>query len=284
MFGNRLGKGLSELVSEAAGRDSVHELPVEHVLPNPLQPRRSFDEAMLRELADTIREQGILQPLVVRQVGHDRYELIAGERRLRAAKMAGLARVPAVIRAADDRQMLELALVENLQREDVNPADAALAYRKLSTDFGLTQEQIAARVGKSRGVIANTLRLLSLPAPMFESVRRGEITEGHARAILALDDEGLQRELHRQIVDEGLSVREAERRSRFFRRPPDVAVVEPVSVPPEDPNWLRIEESLSERIGARVQIVRVGSGGRIQIPFYDQEDLSRILEVFGILG
>lgn len=284
MFGNRLGKGLSELVSEAAGRDAVHELPVEQILPNPLQPRRSFDEAMLGELADTIREQGILQPLVVRQVGHERYELIAGERRLRAAKMAGLSRVPVVIRAADDRQMLELALVENLQREDVNPADAALAYRRLATDFGLTQEQIAARVGKSRGVIANTLRLLSLPAPMFESVRRGEITEGHARAILALDDEALQRELHRQIVDEGLSVREAERRSRFFRRPPDVAVVEPVSVPQEDPNWLRLEESLSERIGARVQIVRVGNGGRIQIPFYDQEDLARILEVFGILA
>jgi ParB family chromosome partitioning protein len=282
MLRNPLGRGLVELLGEGSD-NMIRNAPIDKLITNPYQPRQSFDPDQLQELARTIQESGILQPLVVRRKGHEEYEIIAGERRYRAAKLAGLETVPVIVRQANDEQMLALALVENLQREDINPADAAVSYRRLADEFGLTQEQIADRVGKSRGQIANSLRLLNLPANMFESVRLGKITEGHARALLTLGEKpALQSELHRQIVDEGLSVREAERRSQFFRNPPSndgpIAVV-----PPADPNWLRLEETLSERLGTKIQIIRVGVGGRIQIPFYDEQDLSRILERLGHL-
>jgi ParB family chromosome partitioning protein len=279
---NPLGRGLAVLLHEGGTEDAVRHVPIDSLSSNPYQPRRTFDAQQLEELAGTIKDSGILQPLIVRQVGHDRFEIIVGERRHRAARMAGLATVPVIVRQAEDQQMLMLALVENLQREDVNPADAALAYARLANEFGLKQDEIAARVGKSRGVISNAARLLTLPRSMFDSLQRGEMNEGHARALLALPEGELQRELHRQIVQEGLSVREAERRARFFRKPPDKPEPEGVAVPPADPNWQRIEEVLSETLGARVQIQRIGTGGRIVVPFFDEEDLARILECFGI--
>jgi ParB family chromosome partitioning protein len=213
-----LGKGLSALLSQSELEGNlVQEIPIAQIHPNPYQPRRVFDEDSLRELADSIRQVGVLQPIIVRQDSVDEYTLIAGERRLRAAQMVGLQSIPAIVRTPSEQQMLEMALIENLQREDINPIDAALAYKHLMDEFGLTQEQVAIRVGKSVPAISNTLRLLQLPDYIQDSIRSGLISEGHGRALLMVRDPVQQRQLWQQITADGLSVRATELRARELR-------------------------------------------------------------------
>jgi ParB family chromosome partitioning protein len=269
-----LGKGLSQLVGEQFESGST-EVPLHAIVPNARQPRTSFDEDGLNELATSIREFGILQPLLVRPVGEGRFELIAGERRLRAAKIAGLETVPILIRSASGQDSLELALIENVQREDINAMECARAYRRLIEEFGLTQDQIADRVGKSRTGVTNTLRLLKLPKRVQEGLESGRVSEGHARALLAFGTEAQQMAIFEQILDKGLSVREVERAAHPKQPTPKPT---PKPHPPKNPNLAAVEQRLSEHFGFPVTI----GGGELTISYYTEEDLERILEVLGI--
>lgn len=266
--------------------DSVFWIEIEKIEPNPFQPRREFDESTLRELASSIREHGVLQPILVvkREIetptGLDvRYQLIAGERRWRAAKLAGLSQIPAVIRRGmpDDRLKLELALIENVQREDLNPMERARAYKQLVDEFRLVQREIAERIGKSRELVANTLRLLSLPPEMQEALHSGRITEGHARAVLmAGDDHAKQKEVYEAILADRLNVREAENKARQVagkiftprKRPSQVA----------DPEMRAWQNKLQEKLGTKVQLQKTGERGKIVVEFYSEEELRGILD------
>ena len=271
-----LGRGLASLlpVPEDVPRGtSSREVEIDRIDPGRLQPRRRFAVEALSELAASIREQGILQPIVVTARG-ERFEIVAGERRFRAAALAGLARVPVVVReSVSDQERLELALVENLQREDLNAIEAAEAYGRLREEFGLTQERIAERVGKDRATVANTIRLLKLPAPVREMVREGALSGGHARALAALSSADDQQRLADEIVRRGLSVREAERRVA-------AAAAEPAlrREKRRDPFTRDAEEKLSRRLSARVRIVRRRRGGRIEIGFGSEEELIGLYE------
>jgi ParB family chromosome partitioning protein len=251
---------------------------------NPRQPRRTFDKDKLDELADSIRVHGIIEPVIVRPTGEGTYELVAGERRFRASIQAGLNKIPAVVRVLDDRQSLEMALIENIQREDIKPMECAEAYRRLMDEFGLTQEQIAERVGKDRSTIANTLRLLNLPPQILESLDKGEITEGHARALLSVNDPETQLEIWRKVIAEGLSVRETERLSRTSKtsktsKTPNVSRATNRQRH-NDPYIADVEDKLRRFLGTKVSIIRTDdSRGRIEIEFYDDEDLMRILDL-----
>ncbi len=267
-----LGKGLSQLIGEQFESNPT-EVPVESIIPNARQPRTVFNDEPLQELAASIREYGILQPLLVRPLDETSYELIAGERRLRAAKLAGLATVPILIRPAGSQHSLELALIENVQREDINALESARAYRRLIEEFGLTQEQVAERVGKSRTTITNTLRLLRLPHKIQEGLSAGSVSEGHARALLAVEDEVKQLALFERILEKGLSVREVEREGK--RRP---SKPRSTTRKHKNPDLVGIEQLLSERLGAPVQI----GGGEISIEYFSEEDLERILEALGV--
>lgn len=271
-----LGKGLSQLIGEQF-ESGTSEVSVDQVQPNQRQPRTHFDEAALQELADSIREFGVLQPLIVRPLSEGQYELIAGERRLRAAKLAGLATVPILLRSAGNQSSLEMAIVENVQREDINALECAKAYRRLMDEFDLTQDQIAVKVGKSRTGVANTVRLLRLPQRVQEGLQEGRISEGHARALLAFENPDQQLAVYDQILERGLTVREVERASRAkpVVRPPRA---EPPASSAED---AELEEALSIYLGSRVRIVRTEAGGRVSFEFYSDEDLQRIFEVFG---
>lgn len=279
-----LGKGLSQLLGESA-EATPRSLPVEAIQPNARQPRRSFEQDALAELAASIKEFGVLQPLVVRPIGGERYELIAGERRLRASKLAGLTEVPVVVRSADAQASLEIALIENVQREDITALECALAYRRLIDEFGLTQEQVAERVGKSRVAISNTLRLLRLPEPMQYAIQSGSVSEGHARALLMTDSPVAQQKLFKKILEDGISVREAE---KMARKEPAARIKvgqeqsKPKPEPPSDPNWRALEEALSNYFGAIVRLQKRELGGSVVIDFYSDEDLDRILEVLGV--
>ncbi len=275
-----LGKGLSQLLGESV-ESSQKSAPISAIQPNHRQPRQSFDDESLEELAESIRVYGVLQPLIVRPLGEDRYELIAGERRFRAAKLAGLSEVPVLVRSADAQVSLEVALVENLQREDISPLESALAYRRLMDEFGLNQEQVAARVGKSRVAIANTVRLLRLPEEMQDAIQAGEMSEGHARALLMVESPVLQNRLFRRIVKDGLSVRESERLARPSEPKPASART-PKPAAQEDPNLRALEESLSLALGSPVRIERGGKGGRISIEFFGDEDLQRLLDLLDV--
>lgn len=240
------------------------------------QPRTVFDDEALVELSRSIRQVGVLQPLVVRPIGGGRYALIAGERRLRASKLAGLQQVPVVVRATSDQASLEIALIENIQREDIGPLECARAYRALMTQFGLTQERVAERVGKARTSIANTLRLLKLPPSIQDGLECGRISEGHARALLALDREDHQLAVYALIISKGLSVRDVEavaskgpRAGRARRSATDVELT-------------AIEQGLSERLGAPVTVRKSGRGGKIVIEFFSEEDLGAISERIGL--
>ena len=258
----------------AQAESMIQEVAVERLLPNRYQPRTKTDEDSLRELVESVKTHGILQPLVVRRRGHQ-LELIAGERRLEAAKRAGLERVPVVMRDASDQEMLELALVENLQREDINPLDAAEAYARLSAEFKMTQEQIAERVGKSRSAVANSLRLLNLPAMMQECIRQGRLEEGHGKILAGIDDEKTRYRLFRSILRRNLSVRDAsiaaeklisERPARW-----------PAGVGIElDPNIKDLEDQLRRALDAQVKIKSKGKGGTIEISYADWKDLDRV--------
>jgi len=266
---------------------SVVDLNLDRIRLNPNQPRKSFDDHKLDELAESIRQNGILQPVLVRPVDGESFELVAGERRFRAAVQAGLRSIPAVSRVLNDRETLELALVENLQREDISPLECAEAYRRLLDEFGLTQDQVAERVGKSRSAVANTLRLLNLPLPIMESLERDEITEGHARALLSITDPDLQLDAWERIVKQGLSVREAERLSRVSgpsRMSKTGGVSRETRHRRPDPNLADVEEKLRRYLGTKVSISRRGDKGSIDIEFYDDEDLMRIIDLLAFGG
>lgn len=278
-----LGKGLSQLLGEQAEPSGITTIPVGAIRANTQQPRTQFDEDALAELADSIREFGILQPLVVRPLAEGQYELIAGERRLRAAKLAGLAEVPATVRAASAQASLEMALIENVQREDITAMECAVAYRRLADEFGLSQEQVAQRVGKSRASIANTMRLLKLPPAIQEAILHESITEGHARALLMVDSPLRQQSLFERILRDGLSVRETERLARADDSPraaPAAKKANPAR--PKDPNWEALEQGLSEYFGSPVQLAPDPVGGRLSIAFYSDDDLQRILDILGV--
>lgn len=261
--------------------DSIYWVEVERIKPNPYQPRKTFDEAALASLAESIRQYGVLQPLTVTRREIERpgegifteYELIAGERRLRASKLAGLREVPVVIRTAEDsdRVKLELAIIENLQREDLNALDRAKAFRRLADEFGLQHKEIGVRVGKSREYVSNTLRILLLPVEMQESLERGDISEGHTRPLLMLQDRPEeQRTLFKEIVERRLTVRDTEALARrvAIERVRHKALV--------SPDLLSLEKQLSERLGTRVRIEKKDTGGKLMIDFFSPEDLTAL--------
>jgi ParB family chromosome partitioning protein len=276
-----LGKGLSALITSAAEpkAESINEshglrVRIDLIAPSPLQPRRSFDEAKIEELAASIRNQGIIQPLVVRRK-ENRYELIAGERRWRAALKAGLSEVPAVIRDASDNEALQLALVENLQREDLNAIEEASGYRRLQDEFHWSQEEMADKVGKSRPAIANSLRLLSLPNEVQQEIVQGNLPAGQARALLGLHSEGLMISTCRDVIAKGLSTRETERLVRMLvtgRRRRQLPLV--------DPDLRAIVENMQRTLGTRVRLLPKARStkGKIEIEYYSLPDLERIIQ------
>ena len=275
-----LGKGLSALipdVPEIRASIPTSDVDVDRIRPNELQPRHHFEDAALDELAASIKSNGVIQPIVVRKVD-DGYRIIAGERRWRAAQRAGLTRVPVVVKdvpAGRDSQLLEMALIENIQREDLNPIDEAAAYEKLITDFKLTQEEIAAAVGKDRSSVANYLRLLKLPPEVRAELAGGRLSMGHARALLGLPDEGGQRQVARDVVARNLSVRETESIvKRLGQATPQTRSAPAVP----DVHTRAAEEKLRLALGTRVRINRKGKGGRIEIDFGSEDELHRLYE------
>lgn len=282
-----LGRGLSALIPQA-GAGGVDQVDIDLVTPNPEQPRELFDEEALDELAASIREHGVLQPLIVTRrtgdTGATTYGLIAGERRLHAARRAGLERIPVVVRETTPRGLLELALVENVQRADLGPLEEARAYRRLADDFGMAQEEIAGRVGKSRVAVANSMRLLGLPGPVLDGLALGHITAGHARAILGLPDAKARVALYEEVVARALSVRETEELARRLRENPpgaEQSSTEPSERPAKgkrtDPDLAAIEDRLRTSLGTQVRLERSRKGGRIVIQFYGDEDLEGLL-------
>jgi ParB family transcriptional regulator, chromosome partitioning protein len=276
-----LGKGLSALIPETPEPQAgVTELDVELLRPNEYQPRLRVDDARLEELAQSIRAHGVIQPIVVRRAG-ETYEIIAGERRWRAAQHAGLRRVPVVVREVQSESphdLLEMALIENIQREDLNAIEEGIAYRRLADEFALTQDAIAKAVGKDRSTVANMVRLLKLPDEVQEEVAAGRLSMGHARALLALTDAAAQRTLARDIIARNLSVRETEGLVKKSAEPEPVART--VSKPqPADVHTRAAEDKLRLQLGTRVRIVRRGKKGRIEIEFVSEEELIRIYDM-----
>ena len=273
-----LGRGLGALLENyndtPVEKSPYQLLPLHRVEPNPGQPRQDFDPEELQSLADSIALHGVVQPLTVRELSGGYYQIIAGERRWRAARIAGLSEIPAVIIEADDKKTMELALIENLQRQDLNPIEEALGFRSLMDDYGLTQEETAQRVGKSRPAIANSLRLLSLCPEVLEKVRRGELSAGHARAVLSLKTDKLQKEATQKIIALGLSVRQAELLCKNLDKTP--APVKKVTLAVD--YVAECEKNLSKRLGRGVRIINGKRKGRFELEFYGQDDLQILLE------
>lgn len=274
-----LGRGIGALIpgafesqdgpTQATPAPLVH-VSIQRVRPNPFQPRQHFPEEELEELAQSIRQQGLLQPVLLRPVDGG-YELVAGERRFRAAQRAGLSEIPAVVREVDDRTALELALIENLQRTDLDPIEEARAYERLSRQFGLTQEEIAARVGKHRSTIANTMRLLRLPEEIQREIAAGRLTAGHARALLAVASPEEQRRLAREFLQQGVSVRDAERRSQ------------PKGRRTLDPDWQAVEDRLRQLLDTKVRLLpRRNGSGKLEIEYYSIQQLNQLLSRLGL--
>lgn len=274
----KLGRGLGELLGDAlddTGR--VMDISIDEISPNPWQPRRDFDEESLNALASSIRENGLIQPVVVRKKKDGTYELAAGERRWRAAKMAGLTVIPAISKEYDDRSMAEMALVENLQRKDLNPVDEGMAYRKLMDEYGLTQENISKKVGKSRPYVANMVRLLDLPEEVKDFLSKGQLTAGQARPLLGLESDAEKVQLARRIVKEGLSARKVEDIIREGKKP------KKKEDPPAAAFMKAVEEKLGLSVGSKVRI-RIGKGknahkGTISISFSNDEEFQRIADI-----
>lgn len=282
----RLGRGLEALLGptreEAEREGSLVELPIKDIKPNPFQPRQTVDPAALEELVSSIKQAGLLQPVVVRRTnGGGGYELIAGERRLRACQQLGWERIPAVQRDADDRTLLTLALIENLQRDDLSPVDEARGYERLIAEFKLAQQDVADAVGRDRSTVANALRLLKLPEVVLQMLHEGHLSVGHARALLALEDPRIVTTLAREAVAQGLSVREVEDRVRGGRAPERrPRMKRGMGAAPE---VRRVEDALRRRLGTDVRVtLRAKGKGQIHLSFYSNEDLARLLEV--ILG
>ncbi len=278
-----LGRGLEALIpdlpDDQEGRQSVLQVPIDRISANPYQPRQSFDQARLDELARSILEKGVIQPVTVRRKnGQEEYELIAGERRLRAARQTGYQTIPAIVMAVSSpEEMMELSLIENIQRDDLNPIHEARAYLRLQEECHLTQEEVATRVGKNRTTVANTLRLLKLPAEVQKCLLADEITMGHARALLGLENRTEQAELCKQVVKKGLSVRKVEElvKKRYEEKRE--------STPARKPHDLAAAESIMQRIlGTKVNINRRQHKGKIEIEFYSTDDLNRILELLKV--
>lgn len=273
-----LGKGLGALLGDfdegSQEENGLKKLPLHKIEPNPDQPRRDFDPEELEELAESIRTHGVIQPLTVREMPNGYYQIIAGERRWRASRLAGLEEIPAVIIEADDKKAMELALIENLQRSDLNPVEEANGYDSLIREYGLTQEEAAARVGKSRPAVANALRLLSLCEGVLDKVRSGELTAGHARAILQLKSEKKQLEAAQKISALGLSVRQAEMLCKNMTREPEKQPTIVLEV-----NYVaECEKSLSKHLGRGVKIVNGKRKGHFELEFYGQDDLQVLLD------
>ena len=277
-----LGKGLGALLGDAALQSQEGgsvSLPLAQVEPGLKQPRKRFDEETLADLADSIRTHGIIQPLTVRRLSSGYYQIIAGERRWRAAKLAGLSEVPAVIIEADDRKVMELGLIENLQREDLNPMEEAMGYRTLMEEYGLTQEETAQRVGKSRPAVANALRLIALPDAIRHLVEEGQLSAGHARALLSISSSTLQKKLAQKIIAEGLSVQQTEALAKRFAR--EEAQEETAYAAPPDPMKLYRDaaaKDLTTRWGRKVSITMGPKKGKLEFEFYNDEDLTELLD------
>lgn len=274
-LGKGLGALLGDFAEEPAESSAYQLLPIYKVEPNPDQPRQDFDEEELQALADSITVHGVIQPLTVRQLPSGYYQIIAGERRWRAARLANLSEVPVVVMEADDKKAMELALIENLQRQDLNPVEEALGYQVLMEQYGLTQEEAASRVGKSRPAVANSLRLLGLCPEVLEKVKKGELSAGHARAILTLKTEKIQLEAAQKIIALALSVRQAETLCKNMNKEPQpekktVFAVDYVA---------ECEKNLSKHLGRGVKIVNGKRKGRFELEFYGQEDLQHLLEI-----
>ncbi len=272
-----LGRGLSTLIPQrSAGQAAPTEVPIDRVRPNPHQPRERFDAAELASLTESIREHGVLQPILVTET-IDGYRLVAGERRLRAAAAAGLDRIPAVIRQFDDQAQLEVALIENLQREDLDAIEAARGFRRLIDEFGFSSEQIAARVGRARSTVANTLRLLELAPSVQAAVGDRRISEGHGRALGGLSVDHQDHVLG-TVIEQDLSVRQTEELVRRLREPRPPAPETPARGPGTDPDLERVEEDLRRALGTKVSLARSRRGGRIVIEYYNDEDLGRLYD------
>jgi len=273
-----LGKGIGALIPELeeVGERGILYCGIEEIHPNRSQPRKYFDESRLQELAESIRERGILEPLIVRKVDEG-YELIVGERRWRAAQKAGLKEVPVMVKEAEDREVLELSLIENLQREDLNPIEEAEAYKKLIDEFGISHEELSARIGKDRSTITNSLRLLKLPAEIRTYILQNQITSGHARAILSLESKEKQKELCALIIKKGLSVREAEVLAKKLSERPK-RITSEKKRGDVDLQIQSLEDSLRKYLGTKVVVQHRGKRGKIEIEYYSNEDLERIVE------
>jgi ParB family chromosome partitioning protein len=276
-----LGKGLSALIPDAppAVASGPLEVDIDRLSPNELQPRMQFDDEKLEELAASIKAKGIIQPILVRPIAGGAFRIIAGERRWRAAQRAGLLKVPVVVReiSEGDQQLLELALIENVQRENLNPLDEAIAYQRLADQFSLTQEQIAAAVGKDRSSVANFMRLLRLPEEVRADLAAGTLTMGHARTLLSLPDEAAQRHAAREVISRSLSVRDTEALVKRLAGPAP-ARAEKAPPPPSDVHTRAAEDRMRFALGAKVKIVRRGDGGSIEIAFDSEAELNRLYE------
>lgn len=279
-LGKGLGALLGDFTDETPESSAYQLLPLYKVEPNPDQPRNDFDEEELQALADSISQHGVIQPLTVRQLETGYYQIIAGERRWRASRIAGLTEIPAIILEADDRKAMELALIENLQRQDLNPVEEALGYQSLMKEYGLTQEEVAAQVAKSRPAVANALRLLSLCPEVLEQVKSGTLTAGHARTILTLKSEKQQQEAAKKIIALNLSVRQAETLCKNMAKEP---------APKKEPTLAvdyvaECEKNLSKQLGRGVRIVNGKRKGRFELEFYGEDDLQNLLDALMKLG
>ena len=284
-----LGRGLDALIStqeevETSGSSSISEIALSQIEANPNQPRREFDEKALEELADSIRNFGIIQPITLRQLSEDRYQIIAGERRWRASQMAGIQRIPAYIRTADDENMMQMALVENIQREELNPIEVALAYQHLIEPYNLKQEELSEKIGKNRATIANTLRLLKLPAQVQMAIKNRQIDKGHARALLSLADPAMQVKFFKEVLEKGYSVRQIEEMVAQINAGEAVksgkrTLQDKKVLLPEEFKVLKTK--LSDFFKTKVQMTCSQQGkGKISIPFENEEELTRIIELF----
>ena len=283
---NALGRGLDALLSmdevKTEGSSSINEIELSKISVNPNQPRREFDETALQELADSISEIGIIQPITLRKLNDDAYQIIAGERRYRASLKAGLETIPAYIRTADDENVMEMALIENIQREDLNAVEIALAYQHLIEQYELTQERLSERVGKKRTTIANYLRLLKLPAPIQMALQNKQIDMGHARALITLGDPKLQVKIFEEILEHGYSVRKVEEIVKSLSESGTRKITPKRSKLPEEFNMLK--QHLSGFFNTKVQLTCSEKGkGKISIPFSNEEELERIMEIFDTL-
>lgn len=293
-----LGKGLSALLndstevlpprntggmvsdSDAANAGSVNEININEIEVNPFQPRTDFDEEALQELSESIKLQGLIQPITVRKAGNHHYQLISGERRLRASKLAGLKYIPAYVRTANDQQMLEMALIENIQRENLNAIEVALSFQRMIDECSLKQEELGERVSKNRSTVTNYLRLLKLPPAIQASIRDGQISMGHAKALITINDPATQLYIHQQIIDQGLSVRRVEEMARVLQKAPEKKDNKSKAPGSLSFQMQKIQDDLATKFSTRVQLKVNDKGkGSIEIPFLSADDLHRILEM-----